>query len=256
MKDQSAPLPPGDFKPFKPLPPARPRGFAPPPPPPPAARRERRRRQSWLLVAPFLVLMLACSLIGAGLVGLHLYFGERIVPGVRVLGEDVGGMTFSEADAYLQRKLGDPNVLLGRFGSGQIVLRDGARIFRAWPWQIGFRSDFKPALEAAKGIGHRGDLALDAAEQLRALTLGADGSLIAIGGAITAVLAFPVAVVDTVGAGDTYHAALVFGVYFQGWPLTQAGRFASAAAAIKCTRVGGRSGPTRAEVESFLAARQ
>ncbi len=87
-----------------------------------------------------------------------------------------------------------------------------------------------------------------------ALTLGADGSLIASGGAIHAVPAFPVAMVDTVGAGDTYHAALVYGLYFQGWVLAQAGRFASAAAAIKCTRVGGRSGPTRAEVDSFLAA--
>ncbi|MBI5879067.1 MAG: carbohydrate kinase family protein [Chloroflexi bacterium] len=89
-----------------------------------------------------------------------------------------------------------------------------------------------------------------------ALTLGADGSLIAAGGEIITVPAFPVAVVDIVGAGDTYHAALVYGLYFAKWPPPRAGRFASAAAAIKCMRVGGRSGPTRAEVESFLAQRE
>jgi len=90
-------------------------------------------------------------------------------------------------------------------------------------------------------------------QMIIAVTLGADGSLIAADGAIISVPAFAVEVVDTVGAGDTYHAAFMYGLYFQHWTPERAGRFASAAAAIKCTRVGGHAGPSRAEVEAFLA---
>lgn len=65
--------------------------------------------------------------------------------------------------------------------------------------------------------------------------------------------AFPVNAVDTLGAGDTFHGALTVGLA-EGMPLAVAMRFAAAAAAIKCTRFGGRNGaPTRAEVEALLA---
>ena len=67
--------------------------------------------------------------------------------------------------------------------------------------------------------------------------------------------AFPVEAVDTLAAGDVFHGAFAFGLA-EGWEIPAAIRFASAAAAIKCTRFGGRLGaPTRAEVESFLAER-
>ena len=65
--------------------------------------------------------------------------------------------------------------------------------------------------------------------------------------------AFKVEAVDTLAAGDVFHGAFAFGLV-EGWPVEQAIRFATAAAAIKCTRFGGRLGaPTRAEVEAFLA---
>jgi sulfofructose kinase len=61
-----------------------------------------------------------------------------------------------------------------------------------------------------------------------------------------------VAVVDTLAAGDVFHGAYAL-VVAEGGTVAQAMRFASAAAAIKCTRPGGRKGaPTRGEVEAFL----
>jgi sulfofructose kinase len=65
--------------------------------------------------------------------------------------------------------------------------------------------------------------------------------------------AFPVHVVDTLGAGDIFHGG--FAVAFsEGQDIPSALRFASAAAALKCTRPGGAFAcPSRAEVDAFLA---
>ncbi len=66
--------------------------------------------------------------------------------------------------------------------------------------------------------------------------------------------AFEIAAIDTLAAGDVFHGAFALGLV-EGWPTEVAIRFAAAAAAIKCTRFGGRLGaPTRGEVEAFLAA--
>ena len=60
--------------------------------------------------------------------------------------------------------------------------------------------------------------------------------------------------VDTLGAGDVWHGAFALALA-EGQGERQSVRFASAVAAIKCTRFGGRAGtPTRDEVERFLAA--
>lgn len=68
--------------------------------------------------------------------------------------------------------------------------------------------------------------------------------------------AFPVAAIDSLGAGDVFHAAFTLAIA-EGCDVATALRFASAAAALKCTRFGGAAGaPERAEVETFLAARQ
>jgi sulfofructose kinase len=67
--------------------------------------------------------------------------------------------------------------------------------------------------------------------------------------------AFKVQVADTTGAGDVYHGAFLYGV-LQGWHLERVLEFASAVAALKCTRLGGRAGiPTMGEAERFLATR-
>jgi sulfofructose kinase len=65
--------------------------------------------------------------------------------------------------------------------------------------------------------------------------------------------AFAVDVVDTLAAGDVFHGAFAFGLA-RGYPIYQIMRFASAAAAIKCTRFGGRIGaPAKFEVEALLS---
>jgi len=64
--------------------------------------------------------------------------------------------------------------------------------------------------------------------------------------------AFPVHTVDTLGAGDIFHGAFTIGIT-EKMPLEEALRFASAAAALKCTRFGGAfAAPQRAEVEELL----
>jgi len=66
--------------------------------------------------------------------------------------------------------------------------------------------------------------------------------------------AFKVKAVDTLGAGDTFHGAFTFRLIQRG-DVVEAMRFASAAAAIKCTRFGGLTGAASlAEVEAFLAS--
>ena len=65
--------------------------------------------------------------------------------------------------------------------------------------------------------------------------------------------AFPVHTVDTLGAGDVFHGAFALGIT-EGQDLREALRFASAAAALKCTRFGGAfAAPQRAEVAELLS---
>ncbi|MFO1110814.1 MAG: sugar kinase [Bradyrhizobium sp.] len=64
--------------------------------------------------------------------------------------------------------------------------------------------------------------------------------------------AFPVHTVDTLGAGDVFHGALTLAIT-EGQELREALQFASAAAALKCTRFGGAfAAPQRAEVTALL----
>jgi len=68
--------------------------------------------------------------------------------------------------------------------------------------------------------------------------------------------AFPVHTVDTLGAGDVFHGAFALAIT-EKQAVRQALRFASAAAALKCTRFGGAfAAPQRAEVEELLGQSQ
>src|ERR1700761_2294200 len=65
--------------------------------------------------------------------------------------------------------------------------------------------------------------------------------------------AFPVHTVDTLGAGDVFHGAFALAIP-ESRSLPEALQFASAAAALKCTRFGGAfASPQRPEVEELLA---
>jgi sulfofructose kinase len=68
--------------------------------------------------------------------------------------------------------------------------------------------------------------------------------------------AFPVPTVDTLGAGDVFLGGFTLAMT-ENQELRQALRFASAAAALKCTRFGGAfAAPQRIEVEELLAQGQ
>jgi len=67
---------------------------------------------------------------------------------------------------------------------------------------------------------------------------------------------FRVATVDTTGAGDIFHAGVVYAV-LQGWPLSRILDFSCAAAALNCTAIGAR-GAIRpfAEIERLISQGQ
>lgn len=91
--------------------------------------------------------------------------------------------------------------------------------------------------------------------QVAVVTLGARGSVGVADGAVVRMPAFAVPVVDSTGAGDVYHGAFLLR-YLEGAPLAECMRFASAAAALKCGALGGRTGiPTRQRLEEFLRDR-
>lgn len=97
---------------------------------------------------------------------------------------------------------------------------------------------------------------LELGPRVAAITLGARGCVCADAGGVRRRRAFPVEAVDTTGAGDTFHGAYCVGVV-EGWDLDRTIAFASAVAALCCTRLGGRAGvPDRAGVERFLAERE
>jgi ribokinase len=67
---------------------------------------------------------------------------------------------------------------------------------------------------------------------------------------------FPAEVIDTNGAGDTFHGAFIAGLV-KGMKLVEAVDFASAVAAIKCARFGAREGiPTYEETIKTMKARR
>lgn len=85
-----------------------------------------------------------------------------------------------------------------------------------------------------------------------AVTDGVRGTYIRTANGVESVPAFAVQAVDTLAAGDVYHGAFALALA-EGMNERRAVRFASAVAAIKCTRFGGRKGtPNRHDVDLFL----
>ncbi len=65
--------------------------------------------------------------------------------------------------------------------------------------------------------------------------------------------AYSVDAVDTNGAGDVFTGCMIFAT-LKNWPAEQRLRFASAAAALKCQRIGNRDAlPTIMQIEAFLS---
>jgi sulfofructose kinase len=88
------------------------------------------------------------------------------------------------------------------------------------------------------------------------VTLGARGALLLDGDRLHAAPAPDVDAVDTTGAGDVFRGAYITAM-LEGMPLERALRFATAAAAVSCTRRGAVAGvPTRGEIDDLLVQRR
>jgi len=87
------------------------------------------------------------------------------------------------------------------------------------------------------------------------VTLGERGCVTVSDSLFLQTPAFKVSAVDTTGAGDVFHGGYVYGL-LKGWSLRDTVIFASAAAAMKCRKIGGRDGiPNLGEVRAFLSDR-
>lgn len=141
------------------------------------------------------------------------------------------------------------------------VMLDAGRM-RARMDELAGMSDYVVAAEAfARDLGWElsADRLMRERERFGAqaltVTLGAEGSLTAAREGCFHMPAFKVDAVDTTGAGDVFHGGYAYGL-LRRWGLFETVTFASACAAMKCTRVGGRAGiPRLDEVRAFLRER-
>jgi sulfofructose kinase len=148
------------------------------------------------------------------------------------------------------RRAGVPGVLDGDTADGSVlqalVEEAGYALFS----EAGLAS-FSGAGDIAAGLRQ----ALARGARLALVTQGERGALWVESGAPEGVRhlpAYAVTAVDTLAAGDVFHGAFALELA-RGKIAADALRFAGAAAAIKCTRPGGRTGcPSRQEVERFL----
>jgi sulfofructose kinase len=117
-------------------------------------------------------------------------------------------------------------------------------VSRDFPCRLMKEADLE---EALRGMQRRYGCRVTAA------TLGEDGVLAWDGEQFHYTPAYRVPVVDTTGAGDTFHAGFIYGL-LQGWPLERQLDFACAAAALNCTAVGARGGLRTVEtIEELMA---
>lgn len=125
-----------------------------------------------------------------------------------------------------------------------IFSESGLRSFMGVP--VLNKADYPVALQKARDIGC----------QVAAVTRGEHGILWLDNDGLHEQASFHVDVVDTTGAGDVFHGAYTLALA-EGRSVADAMKFASAVAALKCTRQGGRAGiPTRNEVNAFIAGAQ
>jgi sugar/nucleoside kinase (ribokinase family) len=90
--------------------------------------------------------------------------------------------------------------------------------------------------------------------QVLCVTLGERGAMALDGGGLHYAPAFEVEAVDTTGAGDVFRAGFLFAL-LRGWSTEDTLRFANAAAAVSCTRLGALGGiPSLDEVEELVAS--
>jgi len=84
------------------------------------------------------------------------------------------------------------------------------------------------------------------------ITLGSKGSIVYMNNSCVHIPAYKIEALDSTGAGDTYLGAIGYGIS-QGWDISKASYFASAASALKCLKIGAQTGmPTLMETLNFM----
>ena len=112
-----------------------------------------------------------------------------------------------------------------------------------YPFTVSGKGTPEEALRFFAGLGKK---------QAIIMTAGAKGSFAWLNGGMCHVPACPVQAVDTTGAGDVYHGAFLCR-YLETGDTLESIRFASAVAALKCLKPGGRSGiPAREQALNLM----
>jgi sulfofructose kinase len=170
---------------------------------------------------------------------------ERVVAG-RVLLMDVVDMPTAISAAREAKDAGALTVLdtdTPTPGIGDLLrLTDVLIVGAEFPARLTGISNLRGALRAASKRG----------PWFVGVTLGPGGALACVRGEFHYVPAFHVPVVDSTGAGDIFHAGSIYGL-LQGWSVPDTLRFAAAAAALKCEKLGGRPGIPTLERAKALA---
>ncbi len=87
-------------------------------------------------------------------------------------------------------------------------------------------------------------------------TLGREGCIAYIDGQMEHFDAYEVETVDSTGAGDVFHGAFL-AAWLNGQDIRKCIRYASACAALKCTKPGGRTGiPSHTQLMKFILERE
>lgn len=91
----------------------------------------------------------------------QVLFSGRIFPGITMAGVDLSSMTEVQAASALQQSLTYPT-------SGQVVFRDGSRVWTATPAELGMDFKLGTTVQLAYDIGRKGGWLSDLAGQLNA----------------------------------------------------------------------------------------
>jgi vancomycin resistance protein YoaR len=100
----------------------------------------------------------------AVIIGYHSFYAKKIIPGVRVAGENVGGMNFSNAKKLLeQRDLEIEKELKLKFEDKEFFIKDS---------EIGLEYDWENSVVKAFEIGRSGNFLLDTKNKIAGLFNG------------------------------------------------------------------------------------
>ena len=120
-----------------------------------------------LAILAFIGLSLLALLLAVGALAFQIAIQDRIVPGVRVAGTDIGGLTRTEAEAALAAAY--QNIENTRY-----TFRDDERSWTATAGELGLSFPAEALVERAFGIGHNQDSRRSLREQAAAWFIGAN----------------------------------------------------------------------------------